>query len=30
MIQNRDDHGAGVDSGRSLHFWLEQELESIF
>jgi len=26
----RDDHGAGVDSGQSLHFRLEQEPESIF
>jgi len=26
----RDDHGSGVDSGRSLHFRLEQESESIF
>jgi len=27
---SRDDHGAGVDSGRSLFFRLEQEPESIF
>jgi len=27
---SRDDHGAGVDSGRSLHFRPEQEPESIF
>ena len=26
----RDDHGAGVDSGQSLHFRLEQEPESLF
>jgi len=27
---SRDDHGAGVDSGRILHFRPEQEPESIF
>jgi len=30
LASSRDDHGAGVDSGRSLHFRLEQEPESIF
>jgi len=29
-ICSRDDHGAGVDSGQSLHFGLEQKPESIF
>jgi len=29
-MTSRDDHGAGVDSGRSLHFGLEQKPESIF
>jgi len=28
-ISTRDDHGAGVNSGRSLHFRLEQDPESI-
>jgi len=30
VVPGRDDHGAGVDSRRSLHFRLEQEPESIF
>jgi len=30
QVRTRDDHGAGVDSDRSLHFGLEQEAESIF
>jgi len=30
LVENRDDHAAGVDSGRSLHFSQEPESESIF
>jgi len=30
LVTGRDDHGAGVDSGRNLHFRPEQEPESIF
>jgi len=29
-VWDRDDHEAGVDSGQSLHFRLEQEPETIF
>jgi len=29
-VASRNDHGAGVDSGLSFHFGLEQEPESIF